>query len=118
MSKFACTASTSSRSSRASTRRSRRGASSSPTSDEDDAPLVNPPRHRARLAGAPAVLVEQVADVGARSVAIVGQGLDEDRGPAGAVALIEGPLDLRVGAAGSGPPVDRPLDVLLWHRVA
>ena len=61
--------------------------------------LLEDPGHRSGLAEAAAVLVEEVTDVGARSVAVVGECLDQYRRAAGAVALVDHALDLlAVGA--------------------
>src|ERR1700756_3848640 len=57
-----------------------------------------------------------MADVGTGSVAVVGQRLDQERDPAGPVALVEDRLDLIGVDALARSLGDRPLDVVLGHR--
>src|SRR4029077_17104876 len=84
--------------------------------DDDDAAFLKDPGDRARLAEVAVMLAEGVAHVGTGAVAVVGQGVDQDRRAAGAVALEEHLLD-RVGVgADPRPAVNRPLDVFLRHR--
>ena len=77
--------------------------------DDDDALLLELPGDRARLAEAPAGLVECVADLGAGAIAVVGERIDQDRGAAGAVALIDDPLDLLVAQ-----PAPVPRSIARW----
>ena len=72
--------------------------------DDDHALLVEQVGDGAVLAEAAAVLGEDVADLGAGAVAVVGQRLDQDRHAARAVALV-GDLLQRVGAAPSPVPL-------------
>ena len=73
----------------------RSSSSSASAVDDDHALLVEEVGHRARLAEVAAVLGEQVADVGAGAVAVVGHRLDEHRDAAGAVALVQRPSRAR-----------------------
>src|SRR5215210_3177769 len=52
---------------------------------QDHSPLLELPGDRSRLAEAAPVPLERVPDLGAGAVAVVGQRLDHDRGPDGAV---------------------------------
>src|SRR5450755_4078600 len=56
-----------------------------------------------------------MTNVGAGPVAVVGQGLDEERDPAGAITLIHDILDLVSVDALAGSHGDRPLDVVFGH---
>src|ERR1700691_1391568 len=85
--------------------------------DGDRAALVEQVGDRAGLAERATVLGEGVAHVGAGAVAVVGDGLDEHRHPARAVALVEHGLQGRcLALAAAGPLGDRPFDVVLGHR--
>jgi hypothetical protein len=77
---------------------------------------TSPRRPEAGLAEAAAVAGKGVADLGAGAVAVVGQGLDQDRDAAGAVALVEDRFDRGAVGPGAGAAVDRALDVFLRHR--
>src|SRR5690606_29408422 len=57
--------------------------------DLDHALLLEGPRGRAARAELPAVLVEELADLGGRAVAVVGHHLEEEERPRGADALVE-----------------------------
>src|SRR3954468_3895661 len=94
-SKFACTASTSSLSSRLSIRRSSLAAVSSSTGTRTLGRWTTsafwiwiPASSSAPRPEGAVALGEQVADVGAGAVAVVGHRLDEQRDAAGAVALV------------------------------
>ena len=75
----------------------------------DDALALELPAHRAGLGHVAAVAGEEVADLGAGAVAVVGERLDDDGHAAGRVALVvdrlvADPLEL------AGAALDRPLD--------
>ena len=72
---------------------------------------------RAGLAQVAVELGEGVADLGAGAVAVVGQRVDQQRHPAGPVALVDDPLEGLGVLIGPGALVDGPLDVVLGHRV-
>ena len=56
---------------------------------EDDDPLaLELPRHRARLGERPAVAAEDVLDLRAGAVPVVGEALDDHGDPAGCVSLV------------------------------
>src|SRR6202000_3148526 len=64
----------------------------------------------------PAVAGERDPDVGGGPVAVVGQALDQDRDPAGGIALVG---DVLVGGAAgllAGPAPDGPVDVVVGDR--
>ena len=84
--------------------------------DDDQAALVEEVGDGAGLAEAAAVLAEQVADVGAGAVAVLGHRLDEQRDAAGRVGLVHDVLDRGGVGARAGPLRDRALDVVLGHR--
>src|SRR5918998_5611413 len=87
--------------------------------DEHDALLLEVPGDRARLAKAPAAAREDVAHLGARAVAVVGERLHEHGDAAGCVALIHRGLPRRRVGVVARALGDRPLDVVLRHaRVA
>src|SRR5207248_11632790 len=71
---------------------------------------------RSGLAAAAAVPLARVPPLRPGSVAVVGQGLDHDRGAARAITLVDRALDRRGVRSLPGPAVNRPLDVLLRHR--
>src|SRR4051794_1837195 len=84
--------------------------------DDDEPLLVEQVGDRARLAEAPSALGEDMADLGARAVAVVGHGLDEERDTARPVALVDDRLE-RVGVGALTRALgDRALDVVLGHR--
>src|SRR6202000_966874 len=64
----------------------------------------------------PAIAAERDPDVGRGPVAVVGQALDQDRDPAGGIALVG---DVLVGGAAgllAGPAPDGPVDVVVGDR--
>ena len=83
--------------------------------DGDVALLVELERDRAGRGHVAAVLREEVADLGGRPVLVVRHRLDQDRGAAGAVALVD---DLLVGDALelARAALDRLVDVVGRHR--
>ena len=84
--------------------------------DDHDALLVEQVGDGPRLAEVAAVALEDVADLGARAVAVVGHRLDQQRDAARAVALVDDVLErVDVGAL-AGALGDRALDVVLGHR--
>ena len=86
------------------------------TVEREEAPPVEHPGDAAVLAEVSAVLGEQMPHFGHGPVPVVRQRLDQDRDPAGAVALVG---DLLVGHALEfpGPLLDRPVDVVPRHVV-
>src|SRR5829696_625534 len=85
--------------------------------DQHDALLLELPGDGARLAQRPAGLGEDVADLRARAIAVVGQRLDQERHAARAVALVDDRLEGVGVGVGAGALGDRALDVVLRHRV-
>ena len=84
--------------------------------DDEDALLLEAEGNAAGGAHVAAELVEQVADVARGAVFVVGQRLDDDRDPAGAVALV-GVVLVAVLAAFAGRLFDDPLDVVVGDVV-
>jgi hypothetical protein len=60
------------------------------------------------------VLRQQVPNLADHAIAIVGERLDQDRDPAGAVALVAHLLE-GLALGGADPLLDGPLDVVLRH---
>ncbi len=83
--------------------------------EDDHALALELPRDRARLGERAAVAREDVLDLGAGAVAVVGEHLHVHRDAVRGVALVG---DLLVGDAFelAGAALDRPLDVVLRHR--
>ena len=82
--------------------------------DHDDPVWLKHPAHRPGLAQVAAVARKRVAHLGDRAIAVVGQGLDQDRGAAGAVALVDDLLQVAAFAA-AHTARDSTLDVLGGH---
>ena len=82
--------------------------------DDDDALLVEHPRHAAGRAEAAAEFVEVMAHVARGAVAVVGHCLDDHGNAAGAVALVGDGL-VGVAAAGGSRLFQHALDVVVRH---
>ena len=83
--------------------------------DHHDPLLLELPGHRPGFAEVPAGPGEDVADLRAGAVAVVGQCLHEDRHAARPVALVDDRLDRGGVGVRARPLCDRALDVLLRH---
>src|SRR6185436_20428668 len=86
--------------------------------DDDHALTCELPGDAAALAEAPAVAGERVAHLLRGAVAVVGEGLDQQRDPPRRVALVDDLLVLLTVAELTGPPLDRAFDVLVGDAEA
>src|SRR5436190_1198266 len=84
--------------------------------DHDHASLFEHPGHRARLSETAAVLVERVAHVGARSVAVVRERLDENSHARGPGALVDDAVDGVSVSAAASAAIERALARVPGHR--
>src|SRR5918994_4382835 len=84
--------------------------------DDQQAAPVEEVGDAAGVGQAAATLGDHVADVGGGPVAVVGQGLDHYRHPAGGVRLVGGQLQA-LAAELAGAPLGGPVDGVVGHRV-